>query len=106
MKVILLFILFVKKIFGKIIKTYQIAFNLMTSNKIKIKLNVNIHNIYSKLPIHLLLEKENIPENNNIMELLLKSSNLNFQDNEGNTPFHFICKKDIWKNYKNISNSF
>ena len=63
--------------------------------------NVNIYNIHGKLPIHLLLEKEKTYENDITKELIM-NSNLNFQDNNGNTPFHFICKQQIWKSYKDI----
>ena len=66
-------------------------------------INVNIHNIDSKLPIHLLLEKDIVNENeNNIMQILINQSNLNFQDNNNNTPLHLICKKNIWQNNKDM----
>lgn len=82
-------------------EAYQIVHDLLTSKKVSTKLNVNIHNISSKLPIHLLLEKDVVPENN-IINLLMSASNLNFQDDIGNTPLHLICEKNIWKNYKDI----
>ncbi|ARF11749.1 ankyrin repeat protein [Klosneuvirus KNV1] len=76
-------------------------FNEITYELIKSKPNVNLHNIDGNLPIHLLLEKDNIYENE-ITKFLIDQSNLNFQNNVGNTPLHFICQKDLWKTYKNI----
>ncbi|ARF09818.1 ankyrin repeat protein [Indivirus ILV1] len=73
----------------------------MLSSPIKINVNCNIHNIDSKLPIHLFLEKEKIVENN-IMKILIDQSNLNFQDNNNNTALHLICKNNIWQSYKEI----
>lgn len=76
-------------------------FNEITYELIKNKPHVNLHNIDGNLPIHLLLEKENVYENE-ITKFLIDQSNLNLQNNTGNTPLHYICKKDLWKTYKNI----
>ena len=46
--------------------------------------------------------KKKLKININIIELLIDQSNLNFQDNKGNTPLHLICKKNLWNDYKNI----
>ncbi len=82
-------------------ENYEIAYELINSNKIKFKPNVNIYNINEKIPIHILLEKENIHENE-ILRELIKQSNLNYQDNTKNSSLHYICKNDLWKTYKDI----
>lgn len=82
-------------------ENYEIAYELIKSDKINIKPNVNIYNINEKIPLHILLEKETIYENE-ILEELFKQSNLNYQDNTKNSALHYICKKSLWKTYKNI----
>lgn len=75
--------------------------NEITLELIMNKPNVNLHNIEGNLPIHLLLEKDIVYEND-ITKYLIDQSNLNFQNNSGNTPLHYLCKSDIWKSYKDI----
>lgn len=82
-------------------ENYELLHELFNSPKIKIKPNVSIYNINGKLPLHLLLEKDTILENEMITELIMQS-NLNYQDNTGNTPLHLICKQKIWSIYKKI----
>lgn len=79
---------------------FEILLELLNSEKF-IRPNFNIYNLNGKLPLHLLLEKDKIYENQ-IMEKLINVTNLNFQDGEGNTPFHHICSKKIWRSYKDI----
>lgn len=64
-------------------------------SKKKQVLNFNIHNIDGKLPIHLLLDK-NVKDNNET-KYIVEQSDLNFQDNNGNTALHLITKKHLWK---------
>ena len=82
-------------------ESYEILYYLLLSNKILVIANVNIYNISGKLPIHLLLEKDTIHENE-MTKTLINMSNLNFQDDNGVTPLHLICIKNIWKSYKDI----
>ncbi len=78
---------------------YEIMLHLLTSTYTKSRVNINLFNIDSNLPIHLILDKkENI-----ILEYLnvfLEGSNLNFQNFNGLSPLHLMTKKDIWKSYK------
>lgn len=78
----------------------ELLFELMDMKKQM--LNFNEHNIYGKLPLHLLLEK-NIKEND-ITKYIVNQSNLNYQDYNGNTPMHYICKKYLWKYLSNVLN--
>ena len=79
----------------------EIILNLLSNKNVKTKINVNLYNIDSKFPIHLFLEKEKNLDIT-ILQLLIDQSNLNFQDNNGNTPLHFICKKNLWHDYKEV----
>lgn len=81
-------------------EAFDILFQLLKTD-VAIKTNVNIYNINGKLPLHLLLQKDKFYENDNT-ELLISESNLNFQDGEGNTCFHLLCKKQLWKSYMKI----
>lgn len=57
-------------------------------------------NIKGSTPLHLLLEKFNntdIDLNNIIM-----NTNINLQDNNGNTCMHLLCKYNLWFKIKNI----
>ncbi|QKF93772.1 ankyrin repeat protein [Fadolivirus algeromassiliense] len=82
-------------------ENYEILYELLKLDINKMQANVNISNINGKLPIHILLEKDKIYENN-IIETLIINSNLNIQDDNGNTALHLICKNNIWETYKNI----
>ncbi|AYV77233.1 MAG: ankyrin repeat protein [Barrevirus sp.] len=80
----------------------EILFEILNDDKV----NFNIHNIESKLPIHLFLEKEredNINLDAGLTEIMIDQSNLNYQDNNGNTALHFICKKkELWVNFREL----
>lgn len=82
-------------------ENYEIFMFFMTSNYTKDNININLSNISSKLPIHIFLEKnvnkETVFE---FLGLLLKGSNLNYQDENGITAFHYISMNDIWKQFK------
>jgi len=65
------------------------------------KINFNIYNIDNKLPIHIMLEKNEI-DNINCFSLILNKSLLNFQDNNGYTPMHHLSKNNQWINYQTI----
>ena len=69
--------------------------------KSKMTVNVNILNIESKLPLHIVLENKN----KNIHEYfkkILRSTNINYQDIHGNTCLHYIIKYNYWEKYYNI----
>lgn len=67
-------------------------------------LNVNLYNLDLQLPIHLLLEKKSnlLDQYDDIIGLLLQKSNLNFQDKNGNTPLHLVCKNSLFLKYQKI----
>lgn len=69
-------------------------------NKNKEKTNYNLWNLDSKIPLHIVFENNKNIEN--YLELLLKDSNLNIQDSNGNTCLHLLCKAKLWRKYKNI----
>jgi len=76
---------------------YEVLVYLMTSQETKFSVNINLFNIDMNLPIHILLEK--IDDNKmKFLKYLLEGSNLNFQNNNGNTPFFLLCLSKYWKN--------
>lgn len=63
--------------------------------------NYNITNIHGQTFLHLLLS--NYTENQKIyIENIIKNTNLNIQDNYGNSCFLIICYLKLWKNFSNI----
>lgn len=80
---------------------YEIMLYLLTSQFTKSKINVNLFNIDSNLPIHLLLDKtENIITE--YLNIFIENSNLNFQNYNGVSPLQMLVVKNIWKNYKDL----
>jgi ankyrin repeat protein len=77
-------------------ETFEILLELIKYNP-----NVNLYNIDGNIPLHLLLNKDKIYENE-ITEFFIDQSNLNFQNNDGDTSLHFVCKKELWNIYKDI----
>lgn len=72
---------------------------LMTDKNSKDKINLNIHNYESKLPIHLVLEKNDTYA----LKYLLEGSNLNYQNLDGNTALHYLSASyNLWNKYKDI----
>jgi len=71
-------------------------------------INLNNTNMFGKTSLHLLLDKMSL--NKNIIELvdfnfLIENTNLNIQDNTGNTIFLLICQKNLLiKFYDILSN--
>lgn len=59
----------------------------------------NLWNLDGKIALLMALEidAQNIAE---YIDILLPKSNLNIQDNDGNTCMHLFCGKDLWKEYK------
>lgn len=66
------------------------------------KPNFNLWNIDSKIPLMLLLI--NKPDNDALenIELLLYDSDINLQDNNGNTVLHYLCIYELWEYFKKI----
>lgn len=64
-------------------------------------INVNLWNINGEIPLHLIfkLKKE---FTKNYVEILLKKSNVNYQDDNGNSCFYYILKSDIIEKYYDI----
>ena len=68
-------------------------------------IDLNVSNIHGSLPLHLLLnDLDN--SNNNIDKFnfkdFIENTNLNIQDNYGNSNFLLLCKNNLWKKLKNI----
>jgi ankyrin repeat protein len=88
-------------------ETLDIIINTNTKNT---ELNYNLWNLDGQIPLVLLLFKsDNIQysddtsqNNDRIMRLLITNSNLNIQDNLGNTALHYLCKYGIWSKYIDI----
>ena len=69
------------------------------------KIDLDISNIKGDLPLHLLLinfedTKNNIDKFNFIY--FLENTNLNIQDNDGNSCFLLLCINNLWKKLKNL----
>lgn len=62
--------------------------------------NLNVWNFDGKIAMILALEIDlpNLPE---YIDILITGSNVNIQDNTGNTCLHFLCLKNLWKDYQN-----
>lgn len=65
------------------------------------KLNYNLYNFNGNYSLHLLLSKYKKYNKYNI-ENLIEKTNLNFQNNAGNSCFHYIVMEQLWKQYKHI----
>ena len=83
-------------------ENYEIVTILTKSTYSKGKINYNLYNIDSQLPIHVMFEK-NIDKVANFLELFIENSDLNFQDIDNRSAIHYmIIKGNIWKKYKDI----
>ena len=63
-------------------------------------IDINVSNIHGKVPLHLLLEDVNSLTSDVNLKFFIKNTNLNIQDNEGNSCFYLLCKQKIWKKAK------
>jgi ankyrin repeat protein len=65
--------------------------------------NMNLTNIESKTICHLVFENNNISEAERIRYLnkIIKHTNVNIQDNYGNTCLIYLVKFDLWQTYMN-----
>jgi len=68
------------------------------------KLNYNLVNLLGFTPLHLILNKilGKINIDNYDIKKFLKKTNLNIQDNNGETCWHLIIKLNIYEKYKKI----
>ena len=82
-------------------ENYEICDELLKYLKDTLMTNVNVYNINSELPVHIFLQKDTI-HNTILLKKLIHKSNINFQDQTGNTALHLICQKNLWKDYKEI----
>lgn len=69
-----------------------------------IRPDVNIYDLGSLLPLHIVFY-ENKRIDKQILEKILIGTNINYQDNIGNTVFYLICQKNIWKDFRSILES-
>lgn len=85
-------------------ENYEIVTILTKSTYSKGKLNYNLYNIDSQLPIHIVLEKS-IDKVADFLKIFLENSDLNFQDVDNRSAVHYMVIKGegrIWKRYKDI----
>lgn len=69
-----------------------------------IRPDVNIYDLNSLLPLHIVFYQNKLIDKQ-ILEKILIGTNINYQDNIGNTVFHLICQKNIWKDFQHILES-
>ena len=63
-------------------------------------IDYNIYNSHLELIIHKCLKSPKI--NVSFLHLLIKNSDMNFSDIDGNTPFYLLIESGLWINYKDI----
>jgi ankyrin repeat protein len=64
------------------------------------KLIFNLWNIHGEIPLHVYLK--NRKDENGYISLLIKKSNLNLQDKNGNSCLYYIVVEGLWKKYTDI----
>ena len=73
--------------------------NILTTNK---NINYNINTIKGYTILHLvLISYEKYDDLKNLLKILIKNTNLNIQDNDGNTCLFYLIKLNIWEDYIN-----
>lgn len=82
--------------FSIIEQNYEIFIQLTKSDFTKNKINFNLYNAESQLPLHLAFNYEL----ENFVKVLLPKTNLNFKDNNGNSCLHLLIKKEMWEDFK------
>jgi ankyrin repeat protein len=83
---------------------YLLKENMLPILKIvttSVSANFNLANAEGKIPLHILfdLDYTNIDE---YLDVLIKPSNLNIQDNSGNSCLHLLVRTNLWKKYVKI----
>jgi ankyrin repeat protein len=72
------------------------------------KFNFNLVNIFGQTTLHSILD--NLPFlkyciQNKKLSFFIKNTNLNLQDNHGNSIFLLLCKFDLWESYYSVLES-
>lgn len=78
-------------------QNFEIFLQLTQSDYTKDIINFNLYNADSKLPIHVALDYQL----KKFVKILIKKSNLNFQDSDGNSPLHDIVRLHYWTDFIN-----
>ena len=63
-------------------------------------INYNICNIKGLTPLHMILQSNKFKNNKTILKKMIQYTNLNLQDNAGNTCLYYLLINDIWLDYK------
>lgn len=92
----------IQDIVGNTVIHYAVSENnleCLTIIMSKQKVNLNLWNFDGKIALLMILEidPQNLIE---YIDLLLENSNVNIQDNYGNTCLHLMCVKNLWKEYQ------
>jgi ankyrin repeat protein len=87
----------------QIVKKTRLTFteNIVNSIYSADKIYPNIVNNNGSTYCHLMLEN-NLPEYTNLIKKILPYTNLNYQDNNGNTVLHMIALLNIWEEFNDI----
>jgi ankyrin repeat protein len=94
----------VQDMYGNSILHYAIIYNMhkiylsLTTND---TLNYNIWNINGEIPLHIILDNDELI-NIFLNENIISKSNLSIQNNNGDTCLHYLIKNNLWKTYKKI----
>lgn len=80
---------------------FEVFMMLLKSNSTKNVINLNIWNVNGEIPLHIVLKmhQDNITD---YLDIILISSNLTIQDNEGNTCLHYLIESGFWQDYREI----
>jgi ankyrin repeat protein len=79
--------------------------NLNISSEKNISLNLNICNLEGNTPLHIILSKifyDNINISNYNIEYFLINTNLNIQNNDGETCWHYIIVTKLYRTYIDV----
>ena len=66
------------------------------------KIDFNLSDIKGHLPLHILLLSDKYYKNKLILKKFIENTNLNLQDNKGNTCLYYLIYNNIWYEYEDI----
>jgi ankyrin repeat protein len=96
----------IQDFYGNTPLMYAFTYNLIEHIKILINyknLNFNLSNLNGETSLHILLKNLNKYNNyDDIIILLINNTDLNIQDNYGNTCLHYIINNNLLEEYLNI----